>query len=127
MLRHTERLLKAAADSTRLRILKMLESGPLCVCQIVAALGLSQSTVSKHLSILSGPGLIEDERRGRWTWYHLARPDSDLGRHLQALLRSCCAEDPLVAQDLAKVKGKRIQALAACCPPRPTSRKRGAP
>lgn len=117
MLRQTERLLKAAADGTRLRVLKMLEPGPLCVCQIVAALGLSQSTVSKHLSILSATGLIEDERRGRWTWYRLARPDSKLGKHLQAFLRCCCAEDPQVAQDLAKVKGRKVQALVACCPP----------
>ncbi len=117
MLRQTERLLKAVADGTRLRILKMLEPGPLCVCQIVAALGLSQSTVSKHLSVLSAPGLIEDERRGKWTYYRLARPDSELGRHLQALLRCCCADDPQVVQDLAKVKGKKVRALVACCPP----------
>lgn len=125
MLRQTERLLKAAADGTRLRILKMLEPGPLCVCQIVAALGLSQSTVSKHLSILSAPGLIEDERRGRWTWYRLARPDSELGKHLQAFLRCCCAEDPQVMQDRTKVGGKKIQGLVACCPPhlQPSRRK----
>ena len=53
MLKHAEMLFKAAGDRTRLRILKMLETGPLCVCQIVETLGLSQSTVSKHLSILS--------------------------------------------------------------------------
>ena len=117
MLRETERLLKAAGDRTRLRILKMLEPGPLCVCQIVAALGLSQSTVSKHLAVLLDAGLLEDDRRGKWTYYRLGRPETGLGKHLQALLRCCAPDDPQVAQDQVKVKGKKIQSLVACCPP----------
>lgn len=56
MLREYQAVLKAAADANRARILKMLEGGELCVCQIVAVLGLSASTVSKHLSLLRGGG-----------------------------------------------------------------------
>jgi ArsR family transcriptional regulator len=118
MLREAERLFKAVGDRTRLRILKMLEPGPLCVCQIVAALGLSQSTVSKHLSILGGPGLIEDERRGKWTYYRLARPAPGPAARLLDLVRASASEDPQVAQDLVKVQGRKVRALVACCPPR---------
>lgn len=124
MLREAERLFKAVGDRTRLRILKMLEPGPLCVCQIVAALGLSQSTVSKHLSTLSGPGLIEDERRGKWTYYRLARPASGPATRLLDLVRASASEDPQVAQDLVKVRGRKVRALVACCPPpRPSPRR----
>jgi ArsR family transcriptional regulator len=125
LLKEAEKLLKAAGDRTRLRILKMLEPGPLCVCQIVETLKLSQSTVSKHLSILGGVGLIEDERRGKWTWYGLARPDSELGKRLLALLRCCADDDPQVAQDQTRAQGKRVRSLVACCPPRVGRRKAG--
>ena len=46
MLRELETALKAAGDPTRTRILKLLEGGPLCVCQVQAVLGLAPSTVS---------------------------------------------------------------------------------
>ncbi len=118
MLKDLERALKAAGDGTRLRILKMLEPGSLCVCQVVEALGLSQSTVSKHLSVLEGAGLVEGERRGRWIHYRLARPASVEGRKLLSLLRCCAGEDPQVGKDVAKVGGDKVKALVSCCPPR---------
>lgn len=124
MLKALERLLKAAGDGTRLRILKMLEPGSLCVCQIVEALKLSQSTVSKHLSVLEGAGLVAGERRGKWIHYRLAKPSSPGGRRILTLLKCCGCEDPQVARDLAKVKGEKIKALVSCCPPN-GSEKRG--
>jgi ArsR family transcriptional regulator len=123
MLRQSERLLKAAADRTRLRILKMLEPGPLCVCQIVQTLGMSQSAVSRHLSVLVGAGLAEDEPRGKWTYYRLARPDGEAGRRLLSLVRCCAAEDPEVARDLEKAASRKIQSLPGCCPPRRGAKK----
>ena len=118
MLDALERILKAAADGTRLRIMKMLEPGSLCVCQIVEALELSQSTVSKHLSILEIAGLVEGERRGRWTHYRLCKGTSEEGKRILSLLRCCASDDPQVAKDQARVAGERIQSLGACCPPR---------
>jgi ArsR family transcriptional regulator len=64
-------VMKAAGDRTRARILKMLQQGELCVCQLMAVLGLSSSTVSKHLSILRIAGLVSDRRDGRWVYYAL--------------------------------------------------------
>jgi DNA-binding transcriptional ArsR family regulator len=121
MLDALEKTLKAAADGTRLRIMKMLEPGSLCVCQIVEALGLSQSTVSKHLSILEAAGLVESERRGRWTHYRLRKASTDQGKRLLSLLRCCASNDPRVAKDQTMVAGEKIQSLAACCPPRKRS------
>ena len=65
-------VLKALADETRLRALCALRSGELCVCQLIALLKLSPSTVSKHLSILRSARLVESRKDGRWIYYRLA-------------------------------------------------------
>lgn len=62
---------KALADESRLRILLLLSQGELCVCQIIAIIGLAPSTVSKHMSILHQAGLVESRKTGRWVYYHL--------------------------------------------------------
>lgn len=118
MLRQSEMLFKAAGDRTRLRILKMLEHGPLCVCQIVESLSLSQSAVSKHLAILIGVGLLADERRAKWTFYSLAKPESELHRRVLAALRSCATDDPQVSKDRVKVASEKVQSLLQTCPSR---------
>ena len=64
-------LLRALSDETRLRILKLLEHGELCVCDIVAALGMIQPNVSFHLGILKEAGLIKDRKHGRWIHYSI--------------------------------------------------------
>ena len=69
---------KALSDETRLRILKILQHGELCVCDIVAALDMIQPKVSFHLAVLKEAGLIRDRKQGRWTHYRLA--DSDMFR-----------------------------------------------
>ena len=85
-MRDFELTMKAVGDPTRTRILKLLESGGLCVCQVQAVLGLAPSTVSKHLTSLKIAGLVEDRRHGTWIEYTLvdesrkppARPILDL-------------------------------------------------
>src|SRR3989337_2762741 len=66
---------KALSDETRLRILKLLEQGELCVCDIVAALDMVQPKVSFHLSTLHDAGFIKDRKQGRWTHYSLNGED----------------------------------------------------
>ncbi len=66
------RLSKALAHPARLRVLSMLRTGDACVCQITAVLGLAISTVSGHLAELRRAGLVQEEKRGRWVYYHLA-------------------------------------------------------
>jgi len=71
IMRSLTKLFKALTDSNRLRILKMLEVKPLCVCEITEALHLATSTVSKHLSILRDAGFIIDKKDGKWVNYTL--------------------------------------------------------
>jgi ArsR family transcriptional regulator len=70
-LSYMEKLLKALADANRLRILAAVQDGALCVCQLMGILGLSQSTVSKHLSVLKEVGLLVEEPRGKRSFYSL--------------------------------------------------------
>lgn len=69
-----ERLFKALADRHRVQILNLLASAddPVCVCKLMPALRLAQPTVSYHLKLLVGAGLLECERRGRFSYYRLA-------------------------------------------------------
>ncbi len=71
-------IFKALSDETRLRILKLLEHGELCVCDIFSALEMVQPKVSFHLSVLKEAGLIKDRKAGRWVHYRL--DDSDMLR-----------------------------------------------
>lgn len=62
---------KAIAHPVRLRILGMLRSGPLCVCQITVVVKLASSTVSEHLSELKKAGLVIERKEGRWVEYRI--------------------------------------------------------
>lgn len=68
-------IFKAFSDETRLRILKLLEPGELCVCDIVAALDMTQPNVSFHLGVLKEAGLIKDIRKGKWIHYSINDAD----------------------------------------------------
>lgn len=65
------KIYKALADKNRIRIIKMLESRELCVCEIKDILNLANSTVSKHLSILREVDLITDRKDGKWVYFQL--------------------------------------------------------
>ncbi len=66
------KVMKALSDSNRVKIVKMLQQRMLCVCEIQAALGLAQSTASKHLKVLEEAGLIASAKDGQWVNYRLA-------------------------------------------------------
>jgi ArsR family transcriptional regulator len=70
-------IFKALADPTRLEILRLLaaQRGPTCVCDVVAHFGLSQPTISHHLSVLREAGLVRAAKIGIWSFYAPA-PDA---------------------------------------------------
>jgi len=95
---------KALSDTNRIRILKMLEVRPLCVCEITEILKLANSTVSKHLSVLRDAGLIADRKEGKWVNYHLnLDQNNEFVRHLLPLVRGWLPNDETVAEDKKKV------------------------
>lgn len=104
-MRELVKAFKALSDSNRIRILKMLEVRPLCVCEITEVLQLATSTVSKHLSILRDAGYIIDEKDGKWVNYYLNRDQTgDYNRHLLPLIRTWLPADTIVLDDQNKVQ-----------------------
>ena len=105
---------KALSDETRLRIIKLLEQGELCVCDITAALDMVQPKVSFHLSTLKEAGLIKDRKSGKWIHYSLS--DADLFRRM--LMVSVCekADGALVEDDRKRLTNflKKKRAGADC-------------
>ena len=76
-------IFKALSDETRLRILKLLEHGELCVCDIVVAFDMIQPKVSFHLSVLKQAGLLKGRKEGKWMHYRI--DDSDLFKRFLVL------------------------------------------
>ena len=112
-MRETVRIFKALSDENRLRILKMLERGTLCVCEIAAVLGLAQSTVSRHLKMLEDNGLVYRAKTGLWVEYSLASPGSGTAaRDLLDLLQDTMKADPIVLED--RLKATSVNRAVIC-------------
>lgn len=115
-MRDFEAALKAAGDPTRTRILKLLERGELCVCQVQAVLALAPSTVSKHLAILKAAGLVDDRRDGKWIHYGLASASRNPhGGEILSLLRGPLDREPRIAADRKRLKQVKRVPLSRLC------------
>ena len=92
-------VMKALSDSNRVKLLKLLQKREMCVCEIQAALGIAQPTVSKHLKSLESAGLVGRKKDGLWVNYSL----SDGGRSPYAAsllgnLKHWLGEDPEIGR-----------------------------
>ena len=117
-------IFKALSEETRLRVLKLLDHGELCVCDIVAALDMIQPKVSFHLAVLRDAGLIKDRKQGKWTHYSIA--DADIFRRflllstLERIPAETVSEDTRRLKDFLKIKHQKANVVSlpnrtACC------------
>ena len=67
----TAELFHALSDQIRVQVVRLLQNGERCVCELMAELGLAQSRLSWHLKTLSDAGIITGRREGRWNYYSL--------------------------------------------------------
>jgi ArsR family transcriptional regulator len=105
LMKNLVKIFKALSDTNRIRIIKMLEVRPLCVCEIAAVLKLANSTVSKHLSILYDAEFILIEKDGKWVNYKLNDENNNLyTRQLLPLIESWIANDRIISEDREKAK-----------------------
>ncbi len=97
-MREFTKVMKALSDPNRVKIIKLLQRRVLCVCEIKEALGLAQSSASKHLKILEEAGMITYTKDGLWVNYRLADgAKSPYAANLLGSLRHWLEEDPEVA------------------------------
>lgn len=108
-MKDTSRLFKALADDTRLRIMALLlTERELCVCDIMAAVQLPQSTVSRHLAYLRNNGLVEDRRAGVWMYYSIPATRSELLELLVDFLKKALPGNAVTSDDRARLKASSI-------------------
>mgnify|MGYP005832999055 CR=1 FL=1 len=79
---------RALADPFRLKILAMLSVQPLCVCVIKEVIGIADSKLSYHLSVLKKAGLIVGEAQGNWIIYWLTGEGGVLAQQIAGNTRS---------------------------------------
>ncbi|MBT2340028.1 MULTISPECIES: metalloregulator ArsR/SmtB family transcription factor [Pseudomonas] len=105
---------KALADDTRTRIaLLVVREGELCVCELTAALGLSQPKISRHLAQLRSAGLLSDRRQGQWVYYRL---HAQLPFWISTLLeQALAANSAWLAADVARLGAMTDRPVARCC------------
>lgn len=109
---------KALGDESRARAVMALAGGELCLCQVIELLGLSPSTVSKHMSVLHQAGLVERRKDGRWHYYRLAgRGASPVVREAIRWAKRSLGEQGVIVDDeraLCCVREKDLRELASC-------------
>jgi len=124
-----ETLFKALADETRLRILGLLLTGEVCVCDIHESLKIPQSKASRHLAYLRRSGLVETRRSGLWIHYRLGRPADPALAAIVEAVRHALSHLETVRKDaerLQKRTGCRVPTPGdvngvACCSAPPTA------
>jgi len=107
-------LFKALSDLTRLQCILLIQhEQELCVCELMAALELSQPKVSRHLALLREVGLLEAERRGQWIYYRLS---PTLETWVLSILTQASQQQNLteLTQRLTSM-GDRPERVAQCC------------
>lgn len=105
MIEEKTKIFKALSDPNRLRILKMLQTKSLCVCEITDVLRLATSTVSKHLSILKSTGFIIETKDGKWVNYLInPRPSDARISSVLSTLDFWISDDQMIISDKQKVQ-----------------------
>ena len=113
-LHEMETLFKALADATRLRILGLLLTGEVCVCDIHESLKIPQPKASRHLAYLRRSGLVDTRRDGLWIHYRLGKLADPVMAAIVDAVRHALTHVDVVHRD-----GDRLQKRTGCCVPKP--------
>ena len=97
---------RVLSDVTRVRILAALRGGELCVCELVDALEISQSTLSSHLQVIRQAGLVITRKQGRWIYYTLEPAKAALLETVFEHHAKTLAADKLVLGDARRLKNR---------------------
>lgn len=113
MIEEKTKIFKSLSDPNRLRILKMLQTKSLCVCEITDILQLATSTVSKHLSILKAAGFIIEEKDGKWVNYLInPRPSDARISSIISTLDFWISDEKIITTDKQRVQ--KVNRIEVC-------------
>jgi len=107
---------KAMADDTRLKSLLLISHyQELCVCELMAALELSQPKVSRHLAQLKNAGILSDRRQGQWIFYQL-KPELVVWANT-TIVQTLANNPDYINADINRLEmmGQRPTRINACC------------
>jgi len=117
-------IFKALSDPSRLRILTLLaNTGELCVCDIEAVMGWTQTKVSRHLGYLKRAGLVRDRKQGLWVHYSVAASPGTRQRTVLDQLRHLFETDPAARKDAERLEALRDR---GCCVAEQSHSRKGA-
>jgi ArsR family transcriptional regulator len=105
---------RAFSDRTRLRILHVLQSGEMCVGDLVKAIQVPQPRASRHLAYLRRAGLVVARKDGLWTHYGLAPAESPFHVKLWECLAHCFDDVHELEADAARAA--KLRRASGCCP-----------
>jgi len=109
-----DKLFRAFADRTRLRILHLLQDGELCVSDIITILRVPQAKASHHLNYLRRAGLVDVRKQGLWCFYQLRPAETPFHEKLLDCLGQCFTGVPGLAAD--RERAAKVKASGGCCP-----------
>ena len=107
-----EGLFQALGDATRLRILGLLLTGEVCVCDIHETLKIPQPKASRHLAYLRRSGLVDTRRNGQWIHYRLADLTDPVLSAITTAVRHALSHVDVVRND-----AERLSKRTGCCLP----------
>ncbi len=106
------KLFQALGDPTRLRILGLLLTGEVCVCDIHDTLHIPQPRASRHLAYLRRAGLVDGRREGLWVHYRLAETPDPIATTIWQAIAHALGHVEAVRRD-----AERLRKRTGCCVP----------
>jgi ArsR family transcriptional regulator, arsenate/arsenite/antimonite-responsive transcriptional repressor len=105
---------RTLGDSTRWRIIRLVSENTLCVCELSDILDMPQSSVSSHVQVIRKGGLLESERREKWTYFRIHERYLGLLQHLETSFAG--TEDLVWHADDERVRQRLEERESSCCP-----------
>jgi len=105
---------RTLGDPTRWRIVRLVSDSALCVCELADILEMPQSTVSSHVQVIRKAGLLESERREKWTYFRIEAKYLGVIESLQASFADF--KVPIWQSDDKKVAKRLAEREDSCCP-----------
>ncbi|SKA85149.1 ArsR family transcriptional regulator [Prosthecobacter debontii] len=128
----------ALADETRWRIVQLIFSEPMCVCELADILDMPQSSVSSHVQVIKKSGMLDSEKCEKWIYYRLSPNHRHLLTTMVEFFEESPAGDAVLKADAEQAVKRLAERDESCCPipkglkklnpliPKPKSKTKGA-